>query len=218
MSALQVAIGKLEGSDADLNKFFTGEEEQNGNGKSKSMVIYHYEGYKPKAGPTVEFLQVSSSKVVDFLIDNGYAVLSQEQIDPRLNRLEDQKLLELGLSVANMSSEQRQSFLHQHRDEMPNDWYELRNLQRQINLGHDFRLVVDKLGKEQRKMLLVPAEQDEPTTRIVNGLLTKLWPLDYEKMYQHNLRDLEHIFENLHEEPRTQDYIVKVLKEAQNNS
>ncbi len=57
---------------------------------------------------------------------------------------------------------------------------------------------------------MTPYRKKGKTHNIVHNLITKLCPDDYEAMYDHNIRELEYIFDNSGE--NTKNYIVHILR------
>jgi len=179
----------------------------------RATVIYNDKtNEKPQSGPLVDFIPINSTdKVVDFLVDKGYAKFSEELIQPRLARLEDLGLLKLGYFVHNISNEQRTRILNEEKQKVrTHEWVELNDIQKASVKGYNFESLVDKASPVIRAILLEPATADQYHVPVVANLLTGLWPWDLRAMYKHNRGDLEILFDSADE--KMQDYIAHVLK------
>jgi hypothetical protein len=180
--------------------------------EQKITVIYGDKSAKPKSGPKVQFISLSDTEdVIEYLITNNLAVFDEKLIQKRLSRLEDLALAEMVTGSELPPAYQRDRLLDQHKDELPTEWSDLRQMQREMIKGHDFNKLVLKASPEIQTMLLQPAQQqDDMHIGIVGHLLTKLWQYDYEAMRQYNPRDLEHAFEAA--DDKVKQYILSELK------
>ncbi|MGA1869945.1 MAG: DUF6638 family protein [bacterium] len=177
---------------------------------AKTIVIYKNTGYTPKAGPVTKFIPLEATeKIIDFLIKNNYAGYSYNLIEQRLTRIEDNHLLANNYDVAHLTEEERTQRVSENIEKMPKSWHELRALKRDVESGYSFERAIKRAHTDVKKVLLTPLPHKEDTAHIVAHLLTRLFPLDYENMYEHNKRDLEYIFND--SERNIQDYIVKIL-------
>jgi hypothetical protein len=179
-------------------------------GKRKVVVIHEEQETNPEGGPRVDYIPIDSkSDVIDFLIEEGYTTLSQELLATRLYRIEDITLLGNGYDVAKLSQEERALALS--RCKMSQDWKELFMITKRMASGYSFESATENAKPDVKAILLETKQQKKPIHAVVENLLTRLWSYDYEKMFEHNLRDLEHVFER--SDKMTQDYILNVLKQ-----
>lgn len=179
-----------------------------------TIVIYDTKDYKPEDGPAVKFIHMQATEdVLDFLIDSEYATYSDDLIDSRITRLEEERLVDGGYDVTAISREEKTKALHDYSVDMPEEWSALRALKRKIGIGYKFDEVIDSYPATVRAMLLEPVRGDGGDEYLaVEHLLTKLFPRDYEKMYFHNMEDLMKIFQSGNE--RKRKYIGHVLSDS----
>ena len=184
-------------------------------GADHALVVYAGENEAPEDGPTVAFVPLSATdRVVRCLIARGYARLAPELLAPRQQRLEDHVLLAAGVDVARLGHSDRQQAVNAHLSAMPEAWHGLGRIRRGLAKGINFAALVEDAGVEAQGMLLACESGEHVPERVVRNLLTKLWPADYEQLYEHNLRDLEHIFAGA-PDALTRDYIVAVLRKQE---
>ena len=184
------------------------------NKATKSTVVIYNGNERYKQGPAVKFISMDSTgNVIDFLVDNEHARFSKDLIELRITQIEGYTLANNGYAVPDMSEEQRDRVLHE--QEMPKEWHDLTRMQTQLSKGRTFSTVIKQSPIRVRRLLLQPIQNGHPI-EITANLLTRLWPHDYQKMYQYNQRDLEHAFAKA--QPRIQDYIVYVLKQEGQNA
>lgn len=188
---------------------------QSGNKKkSISVVIYSKEDCRPEDGPLVRFIPLSDrDRVLDFLVSHPCASYSAELLETRLARLEDETLIENGHDVTSMSKQVKARALNEIRDKMPPEWSELMDIKRKIAVGHNFSNIVGGYSTSARSMLLEPARGNGDAYLVVEHLLTKLFPCDYEKMHFHNMEGLSKIFREASENKRK--YIGYILGETE---
>lgn len=176
----------------------------------KTAVMYHQNGYTPEDGPTVKFIPLQDKeRVIQFLVDYGYADYSYELLEDRLSGLEDETLLKKGHNVTEIEREQRLQALHQYREEMLPEWHELKDLKRKVTKGHELAEIIQDFSANVKSMLLAPVPESKDDAYVVEHLLTRLYDFDYEKMYTYNRRHLERLYEQA--DANTQQYILNVL-------
>jgi len=176
----------------------------------KTVVIYQQEDYQPEEGPVVRFIPLQDKgRVIQFLVENGYADYSYDLLDPRLSGVEDETLLAKGHAVTEMGKEQRIQALHTYREAMLFDWYELKDIKRRVSKGHELSKIIHDYSATVQSMLLKAVPEDRRVAYVVDHVLTKLYDFNYEKMYIHNRRHLENIYKNADENRRK--YILRVL-------
>ena len=174
---------------------------------SKAVVIYRQKDDQPEDGPLVTFIPFQDKvRVVNFLVDYGYADYSYELLEPALNRIEDETLLQKGHDVSGMVTQQRIQVLHQYKDAMIFAWYELKDLKRSVTKGHDFQDVVRKCSAEVQSLLLSSRTSDSSTSHVVEHVLTRLNEYQYEKMLAYNRRHLERLY--MGSDQNKQHYII----------
>ncbi len=83
--------------------------------------------------------------------------------------------------------------LYQYQDTMLVTWYELKELQRRLTKGHALRDVIPEYSPETQSMLLVPMSSD-PSTAVVEHVLTRLMTLTMKKCSFINRRHLERLY------------------------
>lgn len=177
---------------------------------SKTVVLYRQKDYQPEDGPVVQFIPFQDKqRVIDFLVDHFYADYSDDLIESRLARIEDETLLSKGHDVVAMDKQQQIQALPQYQDAMLFAWYELKELQRRLTKGHALRDIIPEYSPETQSMLLVPMSSDPSTAEVVEHVLTRLYDFDYEKMFIHNRRHLERLY--LRSDANKQKYILYVL-------
>jgi hypothetical protein len=132
-------------------------------------------------------------------------------LEQRLSRLEDLALLRTGIDVVDIGKEQRTQELHQCRDMMLPEWYELKELKRNVTKGHLFSEIVQKVSPDTQSMLLACVPGNHDTEYVVEHLITRLYDYDYEKMYTYNKRHLDRLYDKADEQ--TRNYILHVLSE-----
>ncbi|GAK57460.1 hypothetical protein U27_04427 [Candidatus Vecturithrix granuli] len=177
---------------------------------SKTVVIYQQKDYQPEDGPTVQFIPLQDKqRVIEFLVNYFYADYSADLIESRLARIEDETLLSKGHDVVTMNKQQQIQVLQQYQDAMLFAWYEIKELQRRLTKGHSLRDIIPEYSPETQSMLLVPMTSDPSTAEVVEHVLTRLYDFDYEKMFLHNRRHLEHL--HLRSDANKQKYILHVL-------
>lgn len=171
-----------------------------------TVVLYQKSDSPPNDGPSVQFIAFSDKeRVIRFLVENGYADYTQQLLEARLIRVEDETLLSKGLDVVAMGKEDRIKWLHQYRDEMLFGWYELKEIVRNLNKGHQLSEIIQQYSADAKALLLTPIQDlgsqllssmqgGDDGTRIVERVLTMLVDMDYEKMATYNRRKLETIY------------------------
>ena len=166
--------------------------------------------YQPEDGPVVRFIPLQDKRrVIQFLVEYGYADYSYDLLDSRLSRVEDESLLAKGYEVTEMGKEQRIQALHKYQEEMLFDWYELKDIKRRLIKGHELSKIIHDYSASVQSMLLTAVPEDRSVAYVVDHVLTKLYDFNYEKMYIHNRRHLENIYKTTDENRRK--YILKVL-------
>jgi hypothetical protein len=176
----------------------------------KTVIIYQQTDYQPEDGPVVQFIPLQDKRrVIQFLVEYGYADYSYDLLDSRLSRVEDESLLAKGYEVTEMEKEQRTQVLHKYQEEMLFDWYELKDIKRRVIKGHELSKIIHDYSATVQSMLLTAVPEDRSVAYVVDHVLTKLYDFNYEKMYIHNRRHLENIYKNADENRRK--YILDVL-------
>ena len=179
---------------------------------SKTVVIYQQKDYQPEDGPLVQFIPLQDKdRIIQFLIEYRYADYSYELLESRLSRIEDETLLSKGHDVTGMDKEQRLQSLHQYRETMLSEWYELKELKRNVNKGHTFQDIIKESSVSVQSMLLASIAHEQSTSEVVKHLLTRLYDYNYESMFHHNRRHLERVY--LNSDDNKQKYILHVLAE-----
>jgi hypothetical protein len=174
---------------------------------SKTVVIYRQQDNQPEDGPLVTFVPFQDkARVVNFLVDYGYAEYSYGLLEPALNRIEDETLLQKGHDVAAMDKQQRIQVLHQYKDEMIFAWYELKDLKRSVMKGHNFEDVARTCSAEVQSLLLSSIATNSSASHVVEHVLTRLSDYQYEKMLSYNRRHLERLY--THSDRNKQHYII----------
>ncbi len=92
---------------------------------------------------------------------------------------------------------------------MLSDWYELNDIKRRVSKGHPLAEIITTYSATVQSMLLTSVPYDKNVAYVVEHVLTRLYDFNYEKMYLHNRRHLEHIYEKADE--KKQKYILQVL-------
>ncbi len=178
----------------------------------KTVVIYREKDYHPEDGPTVQFIPLQEKqRVIDFLVEYSYAEYAEQSLEFRLSRLEDETLLSKGHDVTEMEKEQQVQLVHDYRDHMLFEWYELKEIKRKLTKGHALQDVIKEYSPTTQSMLLVAELDDESTAEVIKHLITRLFDYDYEKMYAHNRRHLENIYKNSDE--NKQKYILNCIED-----
>jgi hypothetical protein len=176
----------------------------------KTVVIYQQKDYQPENGPVVQFIPLQDKdKVIQFLVENGYADYSYHLIGSRLSRVEDETLLSKEHDVTEMGKEQRVQALYTYQEDMLPEWYDLKDIQRNVSKGHELTEIIQGYSATVKSMLLAAGQQDKDVTNVVEHILTRLYDFNYEKMYTHNRRHLERIYEKADESKRK--YILYTL-------
>lgn len=177
---------------------------------SKTVVLYREKDYHPEDGPLVTFIPLQDkARVISFLVEYGYADYSYELLESALTRLEDETLLSKGHDVTEMEKQQRAQMLHQHREAMLFEWYELKDLKRSVSKGHQFKDVVKDCTAHAQSMLLISRAAAQSASDVLKHVLTRLNGYGYEKMLSHNKRHLERLY--THADRNKQKYILHVL-------
>ena len=179
---------------------------------SKTVVIYREKDYQPEDGPTVQFIRLQDKQeVIDFLVAHNYAEYDDDLLEGRLSRLEDETLLLKGHDVTNLEKEQQVQLVHDYRDNMLFEWYELKEIKRKLTKGHELKDVIKAYSASTQSMLLVSNVYDDSVKEVAEHLITRLFDYDYEKMYRYNRRHLENIYKNA--EDNKKKYIVSKIEE-----
>lgn len=177
-----------------------------------TVVIYNEKDNHPEDGPVVKFIPLQEkNKVINFLVNNGYAKYSYELLESRLSRAEDETLLSKGYDVAEMGKEQKTHTLHKHNVEMLPEWYELKDLKRKVSKGHKFPDILEGYSVNVKCMLLMPLQDNETDAYVVEHLLTLFDPQNYERMFHHNIYDLKKLYAG--SDKNRQKYIARVSAE-----
>lgn len=179
----------------------------------KTFNIYGTIGVTPMKSPSVEYISLNETKkVIDFLVENKYTKFNYELIDPRLTELEDKALLDNKYDITKISPEQRTNYFEKLKEKkiIPGEWYLLRDIKKKIGVGYEFNKIIKESDVSVQCMLLQP-QQEGQMGHIVSNLLTKLWMGDYIALYEHNQRDLEHVFDSANK--ITKNYIIKKIQD-----
>ena len=191
-------------------------EQNSGQAPLKTVVIYQQKEYQPEDGPVVKFIPLQEKeRVVQFLVENGYAVYSYDLLEARLSRVEDETLLAKGHDVTAMAKEERIQALAKYHEEMLFEWSELKEIQRKVGKGYALTEIIPEYSATVKSMLLTAVPHDKNVAYVVEHVLTRLYDVNYEKMSTHNRRHLERIYEQADE--KKQKYILQVLGSIQNN-
>jgi hypothetical protein len=190
------------------------EEQEKSSGQErtglKTMVIYQQKDYQPEDGPVVQFIPLhDKERIIQFLVENRYADYSYDLLESRLSRLEDETFLCKEYDITQIGKEQQIQALHTYRESMLPEWYDLKEIKRKISKGHALAEIIQDYSADVKSMFLTPISENQDDSYVVEHLLTRLYDLDYEKMYTHNRRHLENIYKKAGE--NKQKYILHVL-------
>jgi len=176
-----------------------------------TVVVHSSDGEPIDCGASVKFIHVSDlENVLKFLLQSGLAAYSPDLLERRLSRLEDLALLEEGLDVAEMTYEKRQNILNEQGRKHQASWYELCTIRLKVETGSAFEEAVKEASPLTRCMLLKGVGGSCAPEIVVENLLTRLWPHDYERMLVCNVNGLEEIFNQ--GAGRLKKYISLVVK------
>ncbi len=179
---------------------------------SKTVVIYREKDYQPEDGPAVQFIRLQDKQeVVNFLVQRGYADYDENLLEARLERLEDETLLLKGHDITNLEKEQQVHFVHENRENMLFEWYELKELKRKLTKGHTLNDVITAYSATTQSMLLTSNVYDDSVKEVAEHVITRLFEYDYEKLYRYNRRHLENIYKNADDNKKK--YIVSKIEE-----
>jgi hypothetical protein len=180
---------------------------------SETVVVYADETQMPADTDQIRFIPLASTgKILEFLASSGFIRFDRGLIEPRLRRIEDDHLLTNGHAVDGMREEERGQVLEALRTSLPPIHDTLTRLRREVLLSESSPERTIERQNEKVRALLAVTVCTGTVAHVVQSLLTRLFRLDYERMFDHNPEALEQALSLADDKRRA--YITAVVKRA----
>ncbi len=159
----------------------------------------------------LHFRHVSDKSVINYLHDAGVVGYDLSRLPKRLDEMRDFALLDAGVDIVDASDVDRDKWLDQHKDQLPDVYWELREIHKGMLAGESEGKTYSEVrdaSDDVRIVLALPAKEH----RIVAHLLAELDEPDVFRDYWDNRSHFIKIFRDFNEPKKR--YVIHKLKEA----